>query len=75
MTSNYLTELEGRIDNAVELTSICRNEWCRSLETEVDHLEAAVDEISLTATDPVLVSGLTNKLNAAYRNLGPTIRI
>lgn len=75
MTTTYLAELESKIDNTVELTSVCRNEWCRSLETEIDELEATVSELNPAETDPLLVNGLFNKLNVAYRNLGPTIRI
>lgn len=77
MKSNYLSELEKEIDNAVELTSVCRNEWCRALETEIDHLEDAVSAVHAyeVGAYPGLVAGLSDKLNRAYRNLGPTIRI
>lgn len=43
MTTFMLDKLESRIDNTLELSSVCRGEWCRTLETDVDLLEGMVD--------------------------------
>jgi hypothetical protein len=35
---NTWKDLEGRIDNTVELSTVCRKEWCRLLESDMDVL-------------------------------------
>lgn len=77
MTTFMIDKLEKRIDNALELTSICRGEWCRSLETDVDILEGLVDRVKADAP-PIEDKRLTvmaDKLTKAYRNLGPDIHV
>ena len=77
MISTRFDELSKRIDNAVELTSVCRSEWCRALESEVDDLEEALNQEFQNEIRgfPGKLSHLSNKLNQAYRNLGPDIHV
>jgi hypothetical protein len=67
---------ESEIDNALELTSVCRGDWCRELEGVVDELRDEWNEIS---GETVLNYGsrdrIAGKIRAAYRNLGPDIHI
>ncbi len=70
-------KVENEIDNILELTSICRGEWCRALESEVDDLR---DEWNDITGGPTLSYGkprdaVSLKIRAAYHNLGPDIRI
>lgn len=72
-----LERLQNRIDNTMELTSICRSEWCRALESEVNQLE---DELwSLCRTEGSCsskeVKGLENKIHKSWENLSPNIHI
>jgi len=77
MTTLMIDILEHRIDNALELSSICRGEWCRSLESNVDVLENLVNKAGREAppVDGLRLSVMNNKLTAAYRNLGPDIHV
>jgi len=69
--------VENEIDNTLELTSICRGDWCRALEGEIDGLRAEWNE---TTGGPTLNYGtprdeVSRKIRDAYRNLGPDIHI
>ena len=77
MTSKPFVNLEKKIDNAVELSGICRNEWCRSLETVVDSLESALYAAKRTGVEasPDRLHELSDKIHKAYRNLGPDIHV
>lgn len=69
--------LEEQINNTMELSSICRGEWCRALESKVDDLQEQVDTLNRTkaVAGEVRVVDLSNKLRRAYRNLSPDIRV
>lgn len=77
MTTFMIDKLESKIDNALELSSICRGEWCRSLESDVDVLEGLVDRAKVEAptVEGVRLAAMADKLTKAYRNLGPNIHI
>lgn len=77
MTTFMLDKLENRIDNTLELSSVCRGEWCRTLETDVDLLEGMVERAGMEAppVDGTRLAMMHEKLTAAYRNLGPNIHI
>lgn len=77
MTSLMIDILEHRIENALELSSICRGEWCRSLESNIDVLESLVNKAEREAhpVDGLRLSVMANKLTTAYRNLGPDIHV
>jgi len=68
--------VENEIDNTLELTSVCRGDWCRALECEVDGLR---DDWNVITGRPTLsyVPGdeVSRKIRAAYRNLGPDIHL
>ena len=76
---SYLTnDIKSNIDNTLEMSSICRGEWCRSLESEVDLLENELDRVARKSNlfiDDASVEKMSNKLRKAYRNLGPDIHI
>ncbi|RJX27520.1 MAG: hypothetical protein C4531_13675 [Desulfurivibrio sp.] len=58
------------------MTSICRGEWCRSLESDVDRLEMELHDVSSEASTFIAgarVEEMSNKIRLAYRNLGPDI--
>jgi len=71
-----IERLENEIDNTLELSSICRGEWCRSLESKVDVLE---DELIEARKVESLTEGrivdMSNKIQESYRNLGPDIHV
>ena len=76
MTQSF-ESLQNRIDNAMEKSSICRGEWCRSLESEVNQLE---DEVrSLCTAEGSCTSqeylGLEEKIHKCYDNLSPNIHV
>lgn len=77
MTTLLLDILEKRIENTLELSSICRGEWCRSLESNADVLESLVNKARLETPplEGLRLSVMANKLTAAYRNLGPDIHV
>jgi len=70
-------KIETAVDNILELTSICRGDWCRALEGEVDNLRsdwnAITGGITLGFGEPQ--NEVSRKIRAAYRNLGPDIHI
>ena len=78
MTTNRITNLENEIDKTLEMTSICRGEWCRALESDVDRLEVQLQDV--TADAKTFVAGarieeMNGKIQHAYRNLGPDIHV
>lgn len=77
MTTFMIEKLESRIDNALELSSICRGEWCRSLETDVDVLDGVLERAGMeaTAAETTRLAAMADKITAAYRNLGPDIHV
>ena len=68
---------ENEVDNILELTSVCRGDWCRELEGEVDVLRSEWNELNGGKTFNYNRSQekVTRKIRAAYRNLGPDIHI
>ena len=78
MTMNQINNLEKEIDNTLEMTSICRSEWCRSLESEVDRLEMELRDVNSDASTFVAgarIEEMSSKIRKAYRNLGPDIHV
>lgn len=68
--------LKNTINNTVELSSICRGEWCRRLESEVDALEDEVVSLSHDSSVPTTtVAEMEEKIRLAYKQLGPDIHI
>ena len=74
---SFVESLENRIDNVKELSSLCRGEWCRALESRVDKLQEELEEMRIKGS-PVAgrdFAGMSDKLRAAYRYLGPDIHV
>ena len=74
---NSFKSIEDRIHNTVELSSVCRGEWCRSLESNMDEL---VDELhdylkSGDANDRFCLASMNREIREGYRNTGPDIHI
>ncbi len=76
MTKTYET-LQNRIDNTLELTSVCRGEWCRELESEVDRLEDEAFTIcrSEGSCSSQEFKALEEKIHRSIVNLSPNIHI
>ena len=75
---NTFRELEREIDNIVELTSVCRGEWCRSLESRMDELEMELHDKVRKAchSDRHLNRSMVEgKIRQGYRNLSPNIHM
>jgi len=75
--SVYLNSLERQIDNVAELSSICRGEWCRTLESEVDSLREQVTVASHRepTSERTRIGKMSNKISEAYRHLAPDIHV
>jgi hypothetical protein len=67
----FSENLENRIENVVELSSVCRGEWCRALESRVDGLQEELE----SAGGGREFAGMSAKLREAYRLLGPDIHV
>jgi hypothetical protein len=70
-------DIEQKIDQTVELSSVCRGEWCRSLESDMDSLESQFQEYvhSGEVHERFCLADMTGRIRKGYRNLGPVIRI
>lgn len=71
------TEFEQTIDNTVELSSICRGEWCRALESDMDELDSRLHDFikSGEVNEPLCYETVSRKIQNGYRNLGPDIHV
>ncbi|MBI5556367.1 MAG: hypothetical protein HY885_01870 [Deltaproteobacteria bacterium] len=72
-----INRLESEIDNTLEMSAICRGEWCRALESKVDDLRGELSEASRmeAMSDSPRVVKMSEKIRKAYRNLGPDIHV
>jgi hypothetical protein len=77
MATILINKLENEIDNTLELSSICRGEWCRALEAKVDALEDEVIEAGKTGipVEGARIAEMSHKIMKAYKNLGPDFRL
>lgn len=77
MATILINKLENEIDNTLELSSICRGEWCRALEAKVDALEEEVIEVGRTnsGAEGARVAEMSHKIMEAYKNLGGDFRL
>jgi len=66
--NNDITELQG-------LSHVCRGQWCRILEPEVDILQNELIEMRIVEGDfePSAVDEMSGKLRDAYRHLARDI--
>lgn len=72
-----LNSIERKINNTAELSAICRGEWCRALESEMDVLENELHDVIKAGSmeDHVKIARISNRVRQAYRNLGPDIHV
>lgn len=72
---NTFTELEHKIDDTVELSGICRGEWCRALESEMDQLNSELDEFILggEVDERMRFDTISRKMQKGYKNLSHDI--
>ena len=78
MTMNvYLNTLENDIDTIQGLSGICRGEWCRFLESEVDALQTELTEFKIKESDfeSERLEEMSFKIRDAYRHLAPDVHI
>jgi len=74
---NTWKNLEGRINNTVELSTVCRKEWCRLLESDMDFLgDEFYDFIkSGEVHEKLCYDSVTRNMLKGYRHLGPFLRV
>jgi len=73
----YLEILESDIKKVQEQSCLCRGEWCRALESELDALQYELMEVKKCAAglEKAKFDEMSSKLRDAYRHLGPDIHI
>jgi hypothetical protein len=71
----YLDILENDINKVRDLSGICRGEWCRFLESEVDALLNELVEFRICEGDfeSSRIEAMKTKIWDAYRKLPPDI--
>lgn len=74
---NTWKDIAGKINNTLELSSICRNEWCRSLESDMDELTGELHDFvkSGEVHEPFCLNTVSRKMMKGYRNTGPSLRV
>ncbi len=77
MATIFVNDLEKEIDNTLELSSICRGEWCRALEAKVDTLEDELVEVRNAGpwVDSDRIATMSTKIMKSYKNLGGDFRL
>ena len=67
--------LEGRINNTVELSTICRKEWCSLLESDMDSLAGEIHDFikSGEVHERLCLKTVSGKMMKGYRNTGPVL--
>jgi hypothetical protein len=78
-----INTLEKEIDSTLELTAICRGEWCRALEAKVDVLEDELVDVSkwctvdtgCVAREGARISEMSHKIMKSYNNLRGDFRL
>ena len=74
---NTWKNIEGKIDNTVELSSICRKEWCRSLESDLDELTDELHDFTKSGNveERFCLKTAMGKMKKGYKNTGPSLRV
>jgi hypothetical protein len=70
---NTCLNIEPKLDNLVELSSICRGEWCRLLESEMDELDREMNyfEKSDDVKERSCLHHVPEKFRQGYKNVSP----
>lgn len=74
---NTYKKIENEINNTVELSSMCRNEWCRLLESDIDRLDSELHDYikSGEVNERLCFASISNSIRKGYRNINPDIRV
>ena len=74
---NSYKEIESSISNAVELSSVCRGTWCRTLESDIDNLDSEFYDFekSEKVNDRFCHRIISEEIRSGYRNIKPSIRV
>jgi hypothetical protein len=77
MMNTYLKILESDINKVREQSQVCRGEWCRALESEIDALQYELMEVKKSGAglEKARFEEMSAKLRDAYRKLAPDIHI
>jgi hypothetical protein len=75
--NTYVETLENDIGTLQDLSHMCRGEWCRILESEVDALQNELVEFTILEGDfeSGRVEEMASSIRDAYRHLAPDIHI
>jgi len=75
--NGYLEILESDINRLREQSHLCRGEWCRALESEIDALQYELVELKKCAAglEKTKFDEMSDKLRDAYRHLTPDIHL
>lgn len=71
----YLETLKNDINELQGLSHVCRGQWCRFIEPEVDILQNELIEMKIAEGDfeQLAVAEMSDKLRDAYRHLARDI--
>ena len=75
--NTYFETLENDIGTVQDLSHVCRGEWCRILESEVDALENELVEFTIAEEgfESARIEEMATRIRDAYRHLAPDIHI
>ena len=73
----YRKILESDINKVLTQSKVCRGEWCRALESEIDGLQYELMEIKKCEpwVEKARLDAMSGKLRDAYRHIEPDIHI
>lgn len=74
---NVCLNIEPKLDNLVELSSVCRGEWCRLIESEMDELEMEMNFYAKSddVKERTCLHNVPEKFRQGYKNLGPIYNV
>ena len=75
--NTYIETLTNDINKVQDLSHVCRGEWCRFLESEVDSLQYELQEFQNAEGDfeRTTIEEMSARLRDAYKHLAPDIHI
>lgn len=75
--NTYIETLTYDINKVQDLSHVCRGEWCRFLESEVDSLQYELQEFQNAEGDfeRTKIEEMSARLRDAYKHLAPDIHI
>ena len=75
--NTFITTLTNDINKVQDLSHVCRGEWCRFLESEVDSLQYELQEFQNAEGDfeRTKIEEMSARLRDAYKHLAPDIHV